>query len=454
MMESEPAPNHARERARCHEPVPRTSASLNQLHRDAIWQRLIRFWLIFGIGWFLIAMYYSWVARALHYEWPYSTFVYVPTDTYSDLTLTWLQSQAANPYINNGTGVTAAHFPFEYFVHRLVGRASREGLIFGYLALMTIAALGVWLLWLRKQWGDWRGDSRRPAVAMLSFGICMGNYPLLIAIDRGNIDPMAMAITFLGCELALARRSSPAALVLALGAAAKAFPLTAVLVLLRRRRFLAAALAVGAFVALVLVPALPFQGPLVTTLQGFRASMGEFRTGYVLGASSCHYSTDWLNAWRALALYKSWNINVAAVLPWYERGMFVWAGVLATLSLFVLRDWWREWLAIAVIVLVFPNVANDYKLAFMLPPVLHWLSSDARGWRNHVFMVSSALLLLPKHFWFLIPGHGTSISCLINPLLVTVTSLVLWPTSYERAIASDRLKDFWQRVFGRKLARI
>ncbi|MGE5786875.1 MAG: glycosyltransferase family 87 protein, partial [Myxococcales bacterium] len=377
-------------------------------------------------------------------------FLFVPNDVYSDLTLTWRQSQAANPYINNGTGVSAVYFPFVYSVLKVPKGMSRETVILGYVALTLVATVGVWLLWLRKQWRHWSGDSRRPVVVMLSLWICVCNYPLLIALDRGNTDPITMALAFLACELALARRSALGALSLALGAASKAFPLAAILVLLRRRQYLSVLLASGALIALVLGPLALLPGPFKASFQALLDSLAAFRRSYVLGSDSCHYSSDWLNAWRALALYKSWNSRIAEILPWYERGMLVWAGVLATLSLFVLRDWWRELLAIGVIIVVFPNVTNDYKLVFLLPGILHWLSSNASGWRNQVFLASSALLLLPKHFWFLIPGHGTSISCLINPVLVTAMSVVLWPTPYERILASERLRGLWPRVFGRK----
>ncbi len=149
---------------------------------------------------------------------------------------------------------------------------------------------------------------------------------------------------------------------------------------------------------------------------------------------SSHYSTDWLNALRILARwFQVTPFDMTLVVQWYEPLATLWAGVLGLLALFVLRETWRELLAIVLIMLAYPNVANDYKLIMLLPPILEWLVSTAKGWRNSVFGVTAVLLMLPKHFYFPRQGDAASISCIINPVLLLAMSLVLWPTSTEIA---------------------
>jgi hypothetical protein len=119
---------------------------------------------------------------------------------------------------------------------------------------------------------------------------------------------------------------------------------------------------------------------------------------------------------------------------------------LALWSLCVLRETWRELLAIALIMLAYPNVANDYKLIMLLPPILEWLVSTAKGWRDSVFCVTAALLMLPKHFYFPRQGDAASISCIISPMLLLAMSLVLWPTSTEIAKFRESYREMRGRI--------
>jgi len=84
----------------------------------------------------------------------------------------------------------------------------------------------------------------------------------------------------------------------------------------------------------------------------------------------------------------------------------------------------------------------------LLPPILEWLVSTAKGWRDSVFCVTAALLMLPKHFYFPRQGDAASISCIISPMLLLAMSLVLWPTSTEIAKFRESYREM-RGAFGR-----
>jgi hypothetical protein len=256
-----------------------------------------------------------------------------------------------------------------------------------------------------------------------------------------------MCLTYAAIQLVSRRRKVVGGLLLAVASASKGFPFAAVLYWIRRRQILAVAVAVSVFAASILVSAATFKGGVAVTLHAFSENLRLFRQRYVLGDLSAYYSTDWLNALRVLARWlQAPRLDMVRTVQWYERLATLWAGILALWSLCVLRETWRELLAIALIMLAYPNVANDYKLIMLLPPILEWLVSTAKGWRDSVFCVTAALLMLPKHFYFPRQGDAASISCIISPMLLLAMSLVLWPTSTEIAKFRESYREMRGRI--------
>jgi hypothetical protein len=389
---------------------------------ELIWQRLAKFCLLYSIGWVVALAYYSLVASVFHYVWPRSTFLFAPNDRYGDFVVTWLQAKAPNPYINPGTRTFSTYFPFPYAVLRVAKGFTLPSLLFTYFAVTFGSVLLIWIWWLREQRALWKGDSRWPIVITLTFFIVVCNYPMLFAVDRGNLDPLAMCLTYAAIQLVSRRRKVVGGLLLAVASASKGFPFAAVLYWIRRRQILAVAVAVSVFAASILVSAATFKGGVAVTLHAFSENLRLFRQRYVLGDLSAYYSTDWLNALRVLARWlQAPRLDMVRTVQWYER--------LATL-----------------IMLAYPNVANDYKLIMLLPPILEWLVSTAKGWRDSVFCVTAALLMLPKHFYFPRQGDAASISCIISPMLLLAMSLVLWPTSTEIAKFRESYREMRGRI--------
>jgi hypothetical protein len=426
--------------------MPTSDGPIDASHVESMWRRLSQFTIIYATGWILALTYDNIIAPTLGYQWPRGTFLFRPDIRYSDLTISWAQGNAPNPYVGNGTGFAATYFPIAYLAFRALGKLTPTNVVLVYHGLTFGALFGVWTWWLRRQHALWRGDSRWSVVIILTAAVVVCNYPLLFAVDRGNIDPITMCLMYAALMFAERSKGIVGGLLLVLASASKAFPFAAVLYWIRRRRMLAILVAVVGLLAAVIVPAMTFAGDVLTTLPAFAANMKVFREGYVLGPFSAHYSTDWLNAIRIMARWSSVPLDMTKLVPWYERVAMAWSGLLALLALFVVRGAWRELLAIVLIMLSFPNVANDYKLIFLLPPILEWLASSTRGWRSTTFCTTSALLMIPKHYYFPVEGDMASVSCIINPILLLAMSTALWPTRDEISRVCFSMQGLWWHV--------
>lgn len=417
---------------------------------DLIWRRISRFFLIYAVGWLLAIIYVGLIAAALNYTWPRDSINYTPTDRYADLLKSWAQAMVPNPYKNYGKALEGAYFPLAYAFLRLFRSFGPKTVVLIYL-FSSFAAIGsVWFWWLRRQRALWKGDSRWPVFVCLSFMIAMCNYPLVFAVDRGNIDPFAVCLVFWGIELARRGQRLVGGLVIALAAAPKGFAFASVLYWVRRRYVLVVTAMVLTFAALLLVPATLFDGGIKESLRALSINLNGFRHVYILGSASAHYSSDWINAFRLLNRWLlHWQVDMALFVKTYETIVLVVSACLSFLAVAVIQETWRELLAIVLIMLIYPNVTNDYKLIVLLLPLLEWLASDARGWRAWIFCLSVALLFVPKHFYFPHVQDHASISCVINPVLITILLAAVWPTSTERS----NLAYVTKRLIGRVMRR-
>jgi hypothetical protein len=84
---------------------------------------------------------------------------------------------------------------------------------------------------------------------------------------------------------------------------------------------------------------------------------------------------------------------------------------------------WRRVMAVCLLAILFPNVANDYKLTLLLPGLLVLLLDPDSSRRGEVAFVLLCLLMVPKSYWFI---NSIGLSMIINPvLLIALSTCVL-----------------------------
>jgi hypothetical protein len=389
-------------------------------------------------GWAVALLYHYVMGAVLRLPYPWNTFLFDPADRFGDLASTLRQSRAPDPYDAPGKAVSA-YFPLVYAALRVVRRASLTWVQVIYLLTSLLAALAIGLSWIRQERPAWKGDARWPVAAALVLAIPFANYPFVMALDRGNFDPIITLLLAAAVASLFRDRPLVGGALLGLSAAAKGYPIVAVLLWIRRRRTAGAIVAVATLAALVVLPGLLFAGGIPGTLRGFARGLSRFRELYVLGDWSAQYSADGLNAIRLALLWAGRVPDAPRLVRAWEVVSLLWAALLCLDALLFARAAWRQALAVVLVMLVFPNVTNDYKLVLLVPVVLLWLGSEELGWRDRVFGVCTALLFVPKHYGILLAGRDATASCLVSPLLLVGLTAVLWPTQEEVAEARARI---------------
>ncbi len=177
--------------------------------------------------------------------------------------------QGAQSLYQSRYGRARIYFPLPYAVLRAVEDLRPQTVLLIYFAVTFGSVLAIWIWWLRRQRRLWRGDSRWPVVIILTFVIVVCNYPMFFAVDRGNLDPLAMCLMYAAIGLVAQRRRVLGGLMLALASASKGIPFAAVLYWIRRRYVLALTVAACGFAASILGSAAAFQGGVAVTLTLF-----------------------------------------------------------------------------------------------------------------------------------------------------------------------------------------
>lgn len=382
-----------------------------RLQRTALFSSII----FFGT---LIAVFFHFGLGSIQGAgWPQNSFLYTPQDRFMDFVNSLVCVKDLNPYFNNGNSL-GVYFPFSYLCLVPFTMMPIRAAVWCFLlsSIFAIILLIVWWCRLRFSKGERFIASRDLLIASLA------SYPIIFAVDRGNID-IWIGILLLLFLIGLRQNKWGFWLTIPTLAAAsgmKGYPTLFLLLLIIERRYvetisvliLSTMLTVGSLAA--------FDGTFIQNWQGFCAGLNLYDELYVIGTGSFHYSTDPYNGLRFIFG------NASTVRFWYGQFSFLFLIMASLFVLFSSVPKWRKMMAVGVTLLIFPNAAADYRLLVLLPGILELMSlNDPLRFRDKATLVLTALLFIPKHYYFF-AGSDFSISCIVSPIVVLLISLVLF----------------------------
>lgn len=387
---------------------------------------------LIGLG---AAVLFHATMAALGSAFPWTTFLFRPEDRFND----WHNSVAAAATLDPYYAVTravSAYFPFAYDVLRIGVGWTRNVSTSIYLSIsLALLSLATWTA-LYFMGGAQRWQGHRPwKVYLLALAGCVGCYPVLFALDRGNLDVWIACL----CAIYVAslrandhRMDAAGAISLALAIALKAYPLAFLGLAVAQRKYRVVAWALLGSVLLSLLGLTALSGGIVHTLHGLQSGLAKYREVYVIGANSLFASSDPYNAIRTVEAFRGASAAVIAsksvgLLKIYQPVAFVFAMLAAVYIVFSEAPYWLRVMATCLVAILFPNVANDYKLSLLLPGLFALLFSrpgveagDRLRQKAALFVV--CLLLVPKSYFFI---NGLGVANIVNATLLSgLTAIV------------------------------
>jgi hypothetical protein len=390
----------------------------------------------------LVAVAFHLVMGQLGFSYPWTTFLFSSADRFND----WHNSLAAaatlDPYFAT-TKAISAYFPFAYLLMRIATGCPRMIATSIYLAVssgLLVLAVLTSVRYLRDC--SPQGSERRMSkvgLTLLLILACFAAYPVLFALDRGNLDIWIACLCTFYVACLRTRMAWFGLLSLAVAIALKGYPLAFLGLSVAERRYRDVALVPLVAVALTLASLASLQGGVLHNLQGFIAGLAKYREAYVLQGNSLFGSSDPYNALRTLKVFMgtpqteiaAWSTPLIKV---YGPLALLFALVAGLCASFVRMPYWRRVTIICLVAIMFPNVANDYKLTVLLPclfAILFTADQQKESTTSTAMLLLIALLMIPKSYFFI---NGLSVNNVINALLL-VTLAILALSGLRRTTA-------------------
>lgn len=386
--------------------------------------------LILVVGFAVAVGLAYWQAFYLGKGAPYGTFLFKPDDKFvpgaqslgvhffGDFFGVWKHSKDASPYLNPSIFYASNYFPFTHLLLKPLTW-------FSYPVAAAIFLGGSWVALGAIAWSRVPRGVDRVRRALWAFALVALTYPVLFAIDRGNVELLMFLLMWLSLLCMERARWLLAAVPLAMAAAMKGTPLILAGIFLAKRQWGAAALSVGLTLLLTFVGFLIMDGSLKDNFDGLRDALKVFADTTEGGVAGLEHSTTIRGllevagheGWLPSSLADAWQVFAGVALIGFSA-----AAVLLPLAL------WERVAILVVAMILVPPTSFDYRLIHLLLAVFLLLRATRPPATAVVVMLG--LALIPKGLPILYAG--VDIGTVVNPLLLLGVGATLSATGFKR----------------------
>jgi len=346
--------------------------------------------------------------------YPWNTFLFDPNDRFNDWFNSVDQATSNNPYHATGPAL-ATYFPASYVLFKI--GFGLHG-VFGKLIYLCVTAILFAGAFATINQSLFKNCSLPLYDKFALLILSIFSYPVLFSIDRGNIDLWISLLCAIFIFSNALKFEIVGVIALSLAISFKGYPAAFLLLLLSERKYLAFLTSVILAILLTLIPMVFMWDGFDSNLDGFIKNLHMYKEIYVIGHGSLFASSDPYNALRLLffSLFGIEKEVSESVYHFYKYFSAIFAIVISVYVLFVQKTKWKKIIAVSILAILFPYVANDYKLCMLLPGFYMLIFENLEIKKNKYIFLSICLLLIPKSFFFI---HGKSVSMVINPIILS-----------------------------------
>jgi hypothetical protein len=391
-------------------------------------ERIHLFFYCMVVGVFLACIYHG-ALDWMGYSWPWNTFLFNPADRFNDWYNSVAQAASVNPYYSSNRAL-ATYFPVTYLLLNVAvgfGPVPSIAIYFLISIILLILAASIACMPMLNN-GNYAFQYTKDTLLLVLATLI--SYPVIFAIDRGNID---IWIGLLGAIFVLTQRTKfwiVGLISLSLAIALKGYPAVLLLLLVSERQYMRMLFcSIFALLTSLITLQLLWDG-FDLNLTGFLSNLNSYYGMYVLGPNSLFASSDPYNMTRTIfyGLAKLWQkfispnyvvlsmeVYSASIIKVYSLLSLSFAAIAAFFVLAIPEVRWKKVTALCLIALLFPNVSNDYKLCFLFPGLYLFIIESENSKSEKVTFALFCLLMVPKSYLFI---AGKPISMIINPFLI------------------------------------
>ena len=351
----------------------------------------------------------------------------VGVHSFSDLLLhlSWASSQS--PYLAlTPSSLPASNYPpFAHVFLLPLTFASYDFAVAIFIVLsisIIIIPISRSLLWLSK-----------PMLIAVLVGGVVFTYPMLMIVDRGNIQGITTGFCLVGLWFFLGQKYKVAAVMIAFAAALKIYPILFMFIFLRRRKFREFFIGCGMAALLTLGALASFRGGLKSNVIGFVGGLSNF-TG---GTANPEVLIPRNHSLSALLSFVYLNFafgNLDLSLALLENFVIVLVIIAAFLSIVSTRWLYinenQLILLICIVICLVPAITYGYVLSVFFMVLLHLFDertdlSDSPKWYPHFLVMVLAALFTAKGIPIRYVFQAT-IGTVVNPMLMLLLAIAVF----------------------------
>lgn len=369
--------------------------------------------------------------------YPSSTFLFNPSDRFTpeapgfgnhifgDLYGTWQHTKDASPYLSPGVFYPSNYLPATHLLLKPLSWIDYR-LAAGIFLIGSLTVI-VALFWRRIEVED------RLTRSLLTIVLGCLTYPVLLALDRGNVDLLVFFALWAMLLLILRGWWVTAAVALSIAASMKGIPALFVVLFVQARQWRAIAVTVVVSAVLTVTALAMMRGGIYANVQGLATSLKGFDSVSAQGTNGLHYVTTVAGLLGVLEHYFRGMAGLASSSSVVAGALLV---VVVAATLLLPLELWERVTLLAVAVIMVPPVSYDYRLTLMLLPILLFLSRREVPHLPIVVPILFGLLLVPKGLPILWADVG--LGTLVNPLLMLGLVGVVLAQGIGRWCSPDR----------------
>jgi hypothetical protein len=378
--------------------------------------------IIFGL--FSALIFHLFMGVVLGRGYPYNTFLFRPDDRFMDFFNQVRGSSERDPYNPLGNLYFGGYLPFGYATAFFISLLRPW-----YIAFLIFFFGFIGFLWIYTRQALFNHEALDRRKHLIIFCLAFLTYPVIFSLDRSNFDIFIFIFITIFVYFFQKKNYTTSALILALPIAMKGYPLVLAVFFLFQRRyrdffltgFLVAALELGSLAF--------FKDGLVMEFGKMLASYSNtFTVAFEQGAmvrfnASLYVFLIYFS--KSFAPYLAQN---PLFIRLYSPTMVIVFGLVSANMLLRKLPFWRQYLLITLMMILFPYSSGDYRLLFIYPPMLMFLTQKDPCPTDLWMTVLFGLLLIPKAY--IVFEADINLGILLNPLiLMALFVITLWPTN-------------------------
>jgi hypothetical protein len=366
--------------------------------------------------------------------YPYNTPLFRPDVYGTDYTNEILVSKDLNPYLgpvaNNQCPLTSMVF---YLFSLRVGPGHTMVMPVRVYSLLFTLALALFSLAYLKADNRWEHLTR-------TFVFTFMTYPILFAVDRGNIETLVLILLLFFIYFFQRRRFLISSVFLALAIAMKIHPVFLLVLFVPEKKYREIGITIVLSVVLTIACLMCFKGGLLAHLKLVLAPVNPHSAspiaalynGFLGNNDMVQRGVTLFTVIKAVLIETSTiaSVNMARFLTSYLAAATAASICVAAYVIFIERELWKIVALLVCAMLLLPQISADYKMIHLLIPLFLFINATKQTRADTIYALLFGLLLIPKDY-YLLPrtlsdgGPDISISIFLNPAIMLLMSSMI-----------------------------